>query len=824
MKKSVSSPRRSGRLLTFLTDGLLLFLTVVCVIFCVLTVYGLEADHRALLIGCGAGCLLWLSVFSLPRFRLPSCLLLFGGWCWGLWRLWEPMSLGSAAVQCGVVNTWAKKLPAVAAIAPVTQLPEEAWPLLTTLWLLMAGFPYILALAFLLLRLRRALPVILFTLLPILPALCVTEAPDALPMCALLTVWLTLLLTAGTAAKDPAGTARLRPLTMGAVWGCLALLFLVGNVRVVEGPCQPSWAAQARADAYNAAYRMDFSALLSRFDFFGWRGSGSTQYVSLTGGGASRTGRITLRVHTDEPGKHYLRGYSADVYTGTRWEPLGRADRQELTDILAREENSPLLRLGEAAGQLAGYIPFYSSHYRPAASPEPAYQTMTVENVGAPGGCAYYPYALTQLPEGASFGEDSHLRREGQVWEHTYQFLSDWEESFLWAFYSNRADGASEESSELPAYRDFVYDHYLQVPEDTRKILLDWLDEHDPLFGVRSAEDYAKMILWHENNSRYGDHIVYGSAENLREKLWMQEDLSGLSEAERASFRAQFTLTACNLLRWTLEDDTHYDMDTPAPPSGEDYVNWFLNESKQGYCMHYATAGALLLRTLGVPARYVSGYVVNVPRSGNAAVPDSAAHAWVEVYYDGVGWYPVDFTPGFQWDGTGTLSASDFFSEDAAPEVTPTPRPTPAVSAAPTPSAAPSAAPSEPPKGPDTATPGDGTGRLPLWPFVTAALLILTLLGRYLLLERRRKSLLRPDPNAAVLWAWHCHQALIAWGGQESEDLTALAQKARFSRHTLTEPERQTALTLLEQETRRVYTALPGWKKPLFRARFGKRR
>ena len=70
--------------------------------------------------------------------------------------------------------------------------------------------------------------------------------------------------------------------------------------------------------------------------------------------------------------------------------------------------------------------------------------------------------------------------------------------------------------------------------------------------------------------------------------------------------------------------------------------------------MHFASAAALLLRELGVPARYVSGYMVNRAlfevaddTSAHATVTDYTAHAWVEVYLDYIGWIPLEVTPGY---------------------------------------------------------------------------------------------------------------------------------------------------------------------------------
>lgn len=59
-----------------------------------------------------------------------------------------------------------------------------------------------------------------------------------------------------------------------------------------------------------------------------------------------------------------------------------------------------------------------------------------------------------------------------------------------------------------------------------------------------------------------------------------------------------------------------YSLETARVPSGEDFVYWFLTQSDTGYCVHFATSAALLLRYCGVPARYVTGYTV-LPQKGS---------------------------------------------------------------------------------------------------------------------------------------------------------------------------------------------------------------
>lgn len=103
-----------------------------------------------------------------------------------------------------------------------------------------------------------------------------------------------------------------------------------------------------------------------------------------------------------------------------------------------------------------------------------------------------------------------------------------------------------------------------------------------------------------------------------------------------------------------------------------DYITHFLLESKKGYCAHFASAATMLFRQMGIPARYVEGYAFsyyNVVEEGTLVegaaysdyyegyaplgetaliemeIPDAYAHAWVEIYVDGMGWIVVDPTP-----------------------------------------------------------------------------------------------------------------------------------------------------------------------------------
>lgn len=102
-----------------------------------------------------------------------------------------------------------------------------------------------------------------------------------------------------------------------------------------------------------------------------------------------------------------------------------------------------------------------------------------------------------------------------------------------------------------------------------------------------------------------------------------------------------------------IQNGREYSLDLEAVPEGADFAEYFFFEQRKGYCIHFATTATLMLRLMGVPARYVTGYVALrddfVEEDGGyvAELTDRKAHAWVEVYRRGKGWEPVEVTPGF---------------------------------------------------------------------------------------------------------------------------------------------------------------------------------
>ena len=97
-----------------------------------------------------------------------------------------------------------------------------------------------------------------------------------------------------------------------------------------------------------------------------------------------------------------------------------------------------------------------------------------------------------------------------------------------------------------------------------------------------------------------------------------------------------------------IRANTRYDLDVPRDPVGVDAVDHFLFVTRTGFCEQIATSLAIMLRTLGIQTRLVTGYGPGErnPLTGYFEVRQSDAHAWVEVFYPGIGWVPYDPTFG----------------------------------------------------------------------------------------------------------------------------------------------------------------------------------
>lgn len=391
------------------------------------------------------------------------------------------------------------------------------------------------------------------------------------------------------------------------------------------------------------------------------------------------------------------------------------------------------------------------SNYNPLLGTSPVSATITY--LTSPRSMVYLPYQTTVVEDKQVFWDSPLVFPQAQQsYDVGYIPLDD----------SPSSQGNIPTLSE----REEIYSTYLAVPEEISDNLLDW---------------YTQAM----------------------------EELENSGEPIRADATGEYAgeLNTASIIAQLLERNATYDLRTPRTPSEEDFVTYFLEESHRGYCVHFASAATLLLRTQGIPARYVSGYVTTLSpvfTSGmelyTARVVDSNAHAWVEIYLYGYGWYPVEVTPTSTGD---TPNQSQAPVASTAPSAAPTATPAPA-----TPTPTPTVAPE---------TPDQGGIQLRLDWLVWAVPVVVLAAGLWLVRQLRyrlwRKMGQDKDTNAAVLKVYRWFGLLERLGGKAGAETEDLARKARFSQHTLTQQELSLVLSQFRDEVARLKQSASIWKR-----------
>lgn len=398
-------------------------------------------------------------------------------------------------------------------------------------------------------------------------------------------------------------------------------------------------------------------------------------------------------------------------------------------------------------------------------------------------GTCYGDYTGTEwmtpeMPEGESadlYGLRYAVRPDGLQWE--VQVKLDHPEELLYTSYY---------SEELPESGSAMGDVAVQNKDQVISYSL-WLSDgcvsRTGMQGYRAQLD-RYLELPSETRVQLQEILVEAG-------IWMPWKPTGSWESKCAQDIAAL-----------VRDSARYDLDTPQMPRGEDFVLWFLQSSETGYCVHFASAATAMLRALNIPARLVTGYLVDAQADTWSKVTQANAHAWVEYYATDVGWIPLEVTPDAgvastaQGAGEPDSTRPPDWTEPEAPETTVT-RPAPTAPAS--------------SKGPE-----QETGQMPLWPLWLVGLVILALVQRPIRVQIARQRRSRGGRNQQLLahWKYSVRMARLLHAPQP-EQLRELAEKARFSPHTITLKEMQSLLdweNQLQQELAKSrYALLAKW-------------
>lgn len=245
-------------------------------------------------------------------------------------------------------------------------------------------------------------------------------------------------------------------------------------------------------------------------------------------------------------------------------------------------------------------------------------------------------------------------------------------------------------------------------------------------------------------------------------------------------FRSRASNTEkADLIAALVTDCAVYDTDPGKMPAGEpDFALWFLKNSDKGYCVHFATAAAVLLRAADVPARYVTGYMVEAAAGETVTVTEENAHAWAEYYEPNLdAWIPLEATPAAQ-ESQAVTRPRPVVTLPTVPETLPTEAVEEATQPRETTAATFPEVPSQKPEGEEA----------PWGLLLSIPLAILALAAqRSLRLKYRRRKQRTGSANAQALQRWREAVRLSRLLKESpTEELIHLAQKAKFSQHTLT--------------------------------------
>jgi len=256
-----------------------------------------------------------------------------------------------------------------------------------------------------------------------------------------------------------------------------------------------------------------------------------------------------------------------------------------------------------------------------------------------------------------------------------------------------------------------------------------------------------------------------------------------------------------------VRSSASYDLTPEKMGDASDFTKWFLEEGKSGYCIHFASSAAVLLRAAGVPARYVEGYIVSCVANQPKTVTGNEAHAWVEYFdKDLMAWRILEATPTYSLEG-----ADGYIYNPEQPY-----QPTPGGSTAPNPGTGnePSTSP-DPGTGNEPSTSLDSEEQLPpeteetekdpspdpfdfgkVWSKILFAFFCFFLLAVLFFLQGkvrgilRRKRWNRGNPNRKTLNRFAiCRYEAKRLKKRVPEVLLDLALKAKYSQHTITSEE-----------------------------------
>ncbi len=287
--------------------------------------------------------------------------------------------------------------------------------------------------------------------------------------------------------------------------------------------------------------------------------------------------------------------------------------------------------------------------------------TVTVEGNDIPNNHIYLKGYVGSIYDGKSWSEHNVSVYDNASWNEKYE-----PQNILYKTYGERLKIYTElypTEFSLSINPTFLNGKYTYTPYNA---MLDGDYEciDDTILKTKNKKDYSFSTSYYQDfESLLSNYSVFKSSDyfdysNFAYKNYL--DVPNNDETQKLynlfikDITETDTLSKLETIKSILDENASYTLKPGKTPSDKDFVSYFLTENHKGYCVHFATSGVILARMAGIPARYAEGFVVfendfneksKTENGYKIEVTDERAHAWAEIYIDGCGWIPFEFTP-----------------------------------------------------------------------------------------------------------------------------------------------------------------------------------
>lgn len=327
---------------------------------------------------------------------------------------------------------------------------------------------------------------------------------------------------------------------------------------------------------------------------------------------------------------HYWRMETKDTYTGTGWQSKGVHDLAYYTSALKpitemvingasesllseRHEKVWLFDMRQERGR-APYFP---------APDDDVEKTL-------------FPLSNPYIEEVRLNGFTQHVFYDGWIQKVGFPESQFYDKPMLTGDHENGAlRGESTARYMISGYR---------LPRDVDEATLDTI-----MARYRPAQvQRGNFFRWYQGRM---DDETYARTTQLPDTL--PERVKSL--AHQLVEKEESPYEAAKAIERYLNDSTYLSYETDNVPyvgKHEDFVDQFLFETQRGYCDHFSTSMVVMLREVGIPARWVKGFAPGTVERNAAGqvvtvIRARDAHAWVEAYLPGLGWWAFEPTPSF---------------------------------------------------------------------------------------------------------------------------------------------------------------------------------